>query len=411
MKNLPRVFAATLSFGLIYQFLLVAFGTGTLLQLSVVIFVLFYAYAVYQQEPSRRTHDAIDSVYYMGFLFTVASLLFSLVPITWDEKNLDANSVLSAFAVALSTTMIGIVSKLILGQMDGASSTDLSSYLSRLSDAVNSASSSLEVSSQDMSKFHKNLINEHEEINQQLITLTKSSLNEISRTVDTAIKKIEAETEAELNNRLNSIKVVIRTVNKSLSGSYSSLNKSMDKYEERFDQFERNVGSISEDIAKTGEILIVSAQQYSAAINSMVENTSEALSGSIEKNNEAFKDSTLNYSAAVNTLCGDVATVNGGIRSFRGEVEQAEAALKHLPKDIKTITDLLYRHQQVTEKFNDQLTEFSKLDGTEFKSQVEGIVTDLRTRMQEANEVYSELQKIVTASSKIIMKNLTPKGY
>ena len=73
--------------------------------LSMAFYVCF---GFFTREENRSTAQFADSAYYLGFLFTLIALLFSLIAITGEDGGVDVHSVLARFGLALITTIFGL---------------------------------------------------------------------------------------------------------------------------------------------------------------------------------------------------------------------------------------------------------------------------------------------------------------
>ena len=71
--------------------------------------MVYYAYTIYKEDEGITSiEQKADSVYYMGFIYTLVAMTASLVALANNDK-LDFNSVVINFGLALSTTIIGLV--------------------------------------------------------------------------------------------------------------------------------------------------------------------------------------------------------------------------------------------------------------------------------------------------------------
>ena len=81
----------------------------------VIAMLLYIAYGLSSSKKIRSTGEFADSVYYLGFVFTMISLLSS----TWVKIAVGSpDKILELFAIALITTIIGIVARLFLSQFE-----------------------------------------------------------------------------------------------------------------------------------------------------------------------------------------------------------------------------------------------------------------------------------------------------
>src|SRR5215467_10446358 len=84
-----------------------------------VLVVLLVAYAGYGYFlPKKNTVQFADSLYYMGFLWALFSLLAAFV--IWPAQKLTTDAVLTTFGYALVTTFCGMLLRLVVIQFQGA---------------------------------------------------------------------------------------------------------------------------------------------------------------------------------------------------------------------------------------------------------------------------------------------------
>jgi hypothetical protein len=77
--------------------------------------LLVYAGAIWQSPKFKVREDrAGDSCYYLGFLFTLSSLAYAL----WEfgRQHTDTGEVIENFAVALTSTIVGLVLRVVFQQ-------------------------------------------------------------------------------------------------------------------------------------------------------------------------------------------------------------------------------------------------------------------------------------------------------
>ena len=87
--------------------LAIAVGTyfnNTIVNLAIPISIMvYYAYTIYKEDEGITSiEQKADSVYYMGFIYTLVAMTASLVALANNDK-LDFNSVVINFGLALST--------------------------------------------------------------------------------------------------------------------------------------------------------------------------------------------------------------------------------------------------------------------------------------------------------------------
>ena len=116
--------------------------------------VLFYAIFIFNKGRNVLNLDQLgDSVYYLGFILTLAALILALYDLSDDPT---AEDIIPKFAIALTTTVVGIFVRVFMSQF-AASQEDINEMSERmLSDTALSLKTQLDMST---STF-KNLIDE-----------------------------------------------------------------------------------------------------------------------------------------------------------------------------------------------------------------------------------------------------------
>ena len=67
----------------------------------------YVGFSLYTDRVLRHIQSFADSIYFMGFLFTLLSLIVSLQAFTIDD-DIDTKTIIAAFAIAILTTIIGL---------------------------------------------------------------------------------------------------------------------------------------------------------------------------------------------------------------------------------------------------------------------------------------------------------------
>jgi hypothetical protein len=78
------------------------------------VIILLYAAFIGLQPKSRQSPSDADNLYYLGFLYTVASLGVALILYSKPGANSPEISIIGSFGLALSTTIVGLVARTVL---------------------------------------------------------------------------------------------------------------------------------------------------------------------------------------------------------------------------------------------------------------------------------------------------------
>lgn len=96
-------------------FMKVFVGSGPLAAVSAAGIIIWYSWGIYSRPAVSRGTDVIDSVYYLGFLFTLVSLCLSLITAGLVGAGLlDTGSIVTDFGIAITSTMAGMLCRISL---------------------------------------------------------------------------------------------------------------------------------------------------------------------------------------------------------------------------------------------------------------------------------------------------------
>jgi len=105
--SIKRLFLGGLFLGAVVIFIGNIFGNMLITVLLPTLVMFAYIYLGQKcDETSYVLAQFSDSIYYMGFLFTLTALVASLL--TFSDKTIDINSLVSNFGLALTTTIVGL---------------------------------------------------------------------------------------------------------------------------------------------------------------------------------------------------------------------------------------------------------------------------------------------------------------
>lgn len=123
------LFAVCIGIGII-SIVAASYFENLLFNIGVPLGVMFYyIYAIRQAETEVLSlEQQADSVYYMGFIFTLVAMTASLVVLA-NNDSLKFNTIVANFGLALSTTILGLTVRIIWLQMNSQDLEDADALL------------------------------------------------------------------------------------------------------------------------------------------------------------------------------------------------------------------------------------------------------------------------------------------
>jgi hypothetical protein len=175
------------------------------------VMVVYLAVGIRHAESGDRIEQFADSLYYLGFLFTLIALCASLL--AYQTAEVKFNLLVANFALALVTTIFGLAARIVIVHFrnpptDRNTLEDILEHqTAKLCRAAGRISRELESASREIAEWHKARIEEHslriETALKSIDTLSEKAARSIGDVTETAATSV-AETLDGLRGRLES---------------------------------------------------------------------------------------------------------------------------------------------------------------------------------------------------------------
>ncbi len=252
--------------------------------------LLLYCYFLWDKLAKKNviSQDAIDSVYYFGFLITIEILAVCIFKTTADKANLNVKTVALQFGAGLLATGIALLGRMILlawaGKLDTLEANDTIEEFSR---SVNQAS----------------------EIVKQATAESRLSINDMNDKIVESLDKCVTTTS-------DALKITVDEFKGFLSESFSDLKC--------LDDFRSSVESLGEDIKELGEgssKITIQLKKLTSPLDGLANNA--------EKANIHIKDTGQNSEILASSL-KEVSDTLSKIKDINNEVDKVKVALEIL---------------------------------------------------------------------------------
>jgi len=203
--------------------------------------MFYYAYVLNQDESDVLSiEQKADSVYYMGFIFTLVAMTASLVMLARGEGDMNIRSVVDNFGLALATTIFGLTIRIIWLQISSQSDRDNDLILKE--------------------KLKKMTTRLHEETERIVSSMTalSSQMNSISVPLQENFEKLTRSFDLsdKINDNLSELNASTEIISdnfQSLTGSVEALNPEFSKLNENVEKAVDVPATIHLDLAKIGD--------------------------------------------------------------------------------------------------------------------------------------------------------------
>jgi hypothetical protein len=116
----------------------------TMIALVVAVMVAYGVVLRLRSRTAYATEGDGDTFYYLGFIYTLATLVATFGPLLNSTDRPDIRHVLGLFGLGLSTTFVGLVGRIVFAQTSSAPSTAAEDNARRLGDAYAEAAHAIE---------------------------------------------------------------------------------------------------------------------------------------------------------------------------------------------------------------------------------------------------------------------------
>ena len=257
--------------------------------ISMIAIMSFYIYFIYNNEnDSISKEQKADSCYYLGFILTLIAMINTLIDLDVDNVESIFDSVVRDFGVALITTIVGLVARIIWLQLSSANAFDGEETIR---EKLIAEAQELETQTQRITGAFTSLAADAERVAAPL----SGNLNNLSKTLD--IPSELSKTLHQIASNADELKVNLANLNSQtkaidlryfdeLSSKFSALNSMLERLTPIM---ESNI----ENLNKTFEKNSKSIEDYNKSLESLLNETKKTYSEvnqSLRANAEYIKD-------------------------------------------------------------------------------------------------------------------------
>ncbi len=327
-----------------------------------VVIMLYYTYTVYyEDEGALSIEQKADSVYYMGFIYTLVAMTASLVALANNDQ-LDFNSVVINFGLALTTTIIGLVVRIMWLQLDSQSLDDAESILKdrvikqtrKLSEEteniitkMTALSSQLEDATNQLTTNFNSLSNSFNlstAVNTNLTSLTESAENINTTFTNTAatLNNLNPQME-QLSARVREASQTPADVREELSqleGTSSTIMQELSTISSTLTELRLNLTQVFEGIGVEMNELNVTVGQTQTTFannnNMLIENTIN-MNNSIEQLQATISSNNASFSGVMDSM---LASMMESAEAIRNRSEQLQEAINQAADTQETVDNV-----------------------------------------------------------------------
>jgi hypothetical protein len=204
---------------------------------SVSVMLVYFFLSLYVNNKNRQIsiEQLGDSNYYLGFLFTLISILFSFISSMLNMNDID--NVLYTFGLSLITTLIGIFSRIYLTNFIPTNDVNIEMINKSVYDKI---------------RMMDEMLLQNVQKNKEISDMLDTRISIIIRSTEAALKKFKKLLDRDFQDSVNTFSTSIKnatdnmvTLNKKqskiLTIGYKKINKKSEQYEEILDNLSKKI--------------------------------------------------------------------------------------------------------------------------------------------------------------------------
>jgi hypothetical protein len=370
---------ATFGFALILFLKIQLFSPEIVATFAVAMMIVYGSIAYRIPAVSLRLDRLGDNFYYLGFIYTLASLSAALVEL---RTGINSTAILGAFGVALITTIVGIAGRVIFVQMRSEIDTVEEEIRREIAEASSRLKGELSAALNDLDTFRTGVRQASVECLNENAAYAKANIHQISAVTQAAASKISEAFEQNHTAAQQTLELVSKT-----SSAVAQLITRIDAAE---------LGTARAHIEQISSV----AQQAAARIDEAFtakQSQAQALTKAITKATSAIDKFATRIESA------DVPTAEAHIQQISSVAQQAatriDAAFAEKSAGMRALLDVMARTSSVVERFIQRL-ETSKLPTEELETGLKSFTTKLDSLLERFGATVTAVAQRMTAENR-----------
>ena len=286
-----------------------------------------------------------DNCYYMGFLFTISSLVAALI--LFNEEDIDPKMILSSFGIGLSTTVVGIICRIWLSHVPANAEEIYKVNYDNLASSAKDLSSELLRAQNSFQDLSMKLCQSAQEINNRLV----QTMDECKAQMNVVTKKTVEHLE-DVSSKIDALNIPDSLFTERVDDMFKDVNLGMKRVVEFSDNFYDsivNLERISTSLSNHINQIDKSFEHLEDAFSKteVTKNDVEKIGASISE----FSDSMQRLTSKTDEVTESQNEMLMKIKDFNSEYEKSMKRSKEtLTETADTITSLIKTSIEVLKK-------------------------------------------------------------
>lgn len=406
-KGLRSVFLACILMGMTLVALLAFYEIAPFIALvcTACIMMVYWLVYIINDSPTALRETFSDSVYYLGFLLTIISLLAAMISFGASGQELNAYNILSQFGMALISTFVGMLLRVYYNQFEVSLHSARMASEDSLEKATTKFSVQMQLVSNNLAQLIKStdaVISNAYEQSQASEELIQESTGSFVKLADEIIPQLTQQFEKAMLEVTKSTDEVIKLLPKNLSSATEQSKYQIDALTKSLEQQLEKVANAS---GAAIQAAFEKANNNSASVAHQLEQMASHLSELVP----GFSDiAQYNKESA-----SHIANINSDLATSGNKIDSLNNGIQSLLTSLSTKVDELVKSDA---RVNDELTaamaEYTSFLGSFKKKLLESNMdelisneTALLTKISSHNNLINELNTNLSKHNQSLIEN------
>lgn len=374
------------------------------------VLILLYVYIGYYRKDRSLTDEKFaDSCYYMGFIFTISSIVISLFDLKDVSDNF--NQIAFRFGAAMVSTVVGLLARVSLVSFK----VDLNSAVTSAEDALmrgaQTFAARIEVATDQFSRFESkvtaatNVVEEHvrerveklsSDHSERLQTHFLFQQSELEKLVKTSQEKLN-ESSAEMEKLLEPLKTKVASAVIVID---EGLLTFQNNFKSRLSNFHFPDSYFADQLQIPMEALKTELNNVSDGILS--------ISSEVKEASGVIGHSLKNLQTKLDIGDAQISVINGALAASKSAADTAEKNTNTIEENLKILTEIVNQQIKISNRENDSTESLAILKNSlnislskseSFHSEITATVKIISEAIQASNKVSVDLVKLLPALS------------
>lgn len=374
-----------------------------------VLFMCLYIFFALRQQSELPISVIGDSFYYLGFILTLVALVASLYFLAMNQS-VNMNNVVGSFGVALITTIIGLIARLVVTSfsvqakerrehLENEIERSLTTFSEHLDGLTTGVVASIAKVHAETEGTLRETIKRHDAFHNEVLESYKASMASAEEEVQRSIKQLSA--------RIDAIVVEPDVLSKPLVASIEQITNALDQHQHRY-------AEVNSNLAASNNALSGQFEKSSTVVQEHVNRLEESLARAIESQAGLYQRRLSEIGDAILQSFGDIKDlkieaqddVKNKLSALASEIESLTEGIRNIVTPIEKASLQIGRGSEGiadgVDKLDESTAKITELTEAVHKgvSTIPDVKSDLEKLASSINEVTSKLKDVSDTSQK-----------